>query len=233
MAPIAIDIGIAETLQAINGILARRDSERASMWSSLAYQLEAVSFAVGDLDRMYFAILAEIENAFTEPKPPSVEAVEGIIGQATVYCTDGRLALRLNEWRGAIESAAFSRALDNRRYRTLASVLRSINDPLGRYIQRLNYLQGGSGVDVCGPADQEQAGGARESFLGDRMWDLGAVLELVKSTAFRLPESEFVDGAARVRAACEQAIRNYDRALSLALVHLIGHARQDLAMERL
>ena len=33
------------------------------------------------------------------------------ITQATINCSDGRFALRLDEWRGAIESAAFSRAL--------------------------------------------------------------------------------------------------------------------------
>jgi len=35
------------------------------------------------------------------------------------------------------------------------------------------------------------------------------------------------------RKACEEAIRNYNRALSLALAQLIGHARQDPAMDRL
>jgi hypothetical protein len=33
--------------------------------------------------------------------------------------------------------------------------------------------------------------------------------------------------------ACEEVTRNYDRALSLVLVQLLSHARQDLAMERL
>jgi hypothetical protein len=138
--PIAIDLDIGNTLQAISGILARRDSERATVWDSLAYHLEAVSFAVGDLDRMYFSILAEIQNIFAEPKP-SPERIETAIAQATIYCTDGRLALRLDEWRGVIEGAAFNRALKHRKFRTLVSTLRSIDDPLKRYIQRLYHLQ--------------------------------------------------------------------------------------------
>ncbi len=232
MAPIAIDVGIGDTLQAINGILARRDSERATEWDSLAYQLEAVSFAVGDLDRMYFAVLAEIENIFAEPKPLN-GSIEAVITQATIYCTDGRLALRLDEWRGAIESAAFSRAFNHRRYRTLTSTLRSINDPLTRYIQRLYHLQDGSSSSVGDLVHPAQFSDAPESLPHDRKWDLRTVLKLLKLIAFQLAEDEFSDGVPDLREACEQAIRNYDRALSLALVHLIGHARQDLAMERL
>lgn len=231
MAPIAIDVGIGDTLQAINGILARRDSERATVWDSLAYHLEAVSFAVGDLDRMYFAVLAEIENVFAEPKP-SPERIEAVIAQATTYCTDGRLALRLDEWRGVIESAAFNRALKHRRYRTLTSTLRSINDPLSRYIQRLYHLQDGSSSKVDGLVYPVQTNDTPESLPYDRQWNLRTVLGLLKLVAFRLSEDDFGDGAADLSEACEQAIRNYDRALSLALVHLIGHARQDLAMER-
>jgi hypothetical protein len=155
MTPVAIDLDIGNTLQVINAIMARRDSERATMWDSLASNLEAVSFAVGDLDRMYFVILAKIDNVFAESKP-SPEHIETAIAQATIYCTDGRLALRLDEWRGGIEGAAFNHALKHRRYRTLVSVLRSINDPLKGYFQRLYHLQDrGSGDPV-------------ESFPGDR-----------------------------------------------------------------
>ena len=67
-----------------------------------------------------------------------------------------------------------------------------------------------------------------------RQWDLTTVLELLKSVMVRLAEGDnFGEDPADPKEACEEAIRNYDRALSLALVHLIGHARQDLAMERL
>jgi hypothetical protein len=189
VAPIAIDLDIGSTLQAIDGILARRESERATVWDSLAYQLEAVSFAVGNLDRMYFAVLAEIENVFADPKPVP-ERIDVIIAQATLYCTDGRLALRLDDWRGAIESAAFNRALKHRQYRTLASALRSINDPLTRYIQRLYHLQYGSD-SVRDLMHTVLAGDAPESVLPDRHWDLRTVLDLVKSVTFQLPEDEF------------------------------------------
>jgi hypothetical protein len=68
----------------------------------------------------------------------------------------------------------------------------------------------------------------------DRKWDLRTVLDLLKSAAAQLSQEEQpTDGVADLSEACEEAIRNYDRALSLALVQLIGHARQDLAMERL
>jgi hypothetical protein len=232
VSPIAIDVGIGDTIQAVNGILTRRESERATVWDSLAYQLEAVAFAVGELDRMYFALLAEIENVFEDHKP-SHERIEDVIAQATTYCTDGRLVLRLNEWRGEIESAAFNHALKHRRYRTLASTLRSINDPLGRYIKRLYALQDVSSASVRDLVLPVEVGDGPESLPGDRKWDLRTVLGLVKSISFQLSEDKFSDGSVSLREACEQAIRNYDRALSLTLVNLIGHARQDLSMERL
>lgn len=228
MAPIAIDLDLGNTLQAISGILACRDSERATVWDSLAYHLEAVSFAVGDLDRMYFSILAEIQNVFAEPKP-SPERIETAIAQATIYCTDGRLALRLDEWRGVIESAAFNRALKHRKYRSLVSTLRSIDDPLKRYIQRLYHLQS----NVSDPIDSSQTGDAAESVLDDRGWDLRTVLVLLKSIAVQILDDQLSEDAADPIEACEQAMRNYDRALSLSLVHLIGYAQQDLAMETL
>jgi hypothetical protein len=230
--PFAIDIGIGDTLEAINGILVRVHTERGEMWSSLAGHLEAVSLAVGDLDRMYFAVLAEIENVFAQPKP-APERIESVIAQATIYCTDGRLTLRLAEWRGIIEAAAFNHALKHRRYRALASTLRSIDDPLRKYIQRLYHLENGADGSVSN-GGYPQFGDTPESVPHDRKWDLRTVLDLLKSAAAQLSQEEQpTDGVADLSEACEEAIRNYDRALSLALVQLIGHARQDLAMERL
>jgi hypothetical protein len=226
--PIAIDLDIGNTLQAVSGILARRDSERATVWDSLAYHLEAVSFAVGDLDRMYFSILAEVQNVFAEPKP-SHESIETVIARATIYCTDGRLALRLDEWQGLIEGAAFNRELKHRKYRTLVSTLRSIDDPLKRYIQRLYHLQS----SVSDPINSAQTDDATEPVPDDRVWNLRTVLLLLKSIAVHVPDDELMEGATDPIEACEQAMRNYDRALSLSLVHLIGYARQDLAMETL
>ena len=230
MAPIAIDLDIGNTLQAISGILARRDSERATVWDSLSCYLEAVSFAAGDLDRMYFTVLTEVENIFTEPKP-SPERILAAMAQATIYYSDGRLALRLDEWRGIIEAAAFNPALKHRKYRTLVSALRSINDPLKRYIQRLNHLQDGSGDGIDLVMRPAQASDAPEPFPDDRKWDLRAVLGLLKSVVLQFQKDDFSEDAAVVREACEQAIRNYDRSLSLCLVHLVGHARLELAME--
>lgn len=233
MAPIAIDVGIGETLQAIESILARREQERATVLVSLASLLEAVSLTVGDLDRMYFALLAEIEDIFAQPQP-SRERLEAVIDQAGTYCTDGRLALRLAEWQGIIQSAAFNRALKHRRYRVLASVLRSIDDPLGRYIERLYRLQHEYASGISKFARPMQTGDSPESPAHDQQWDLTTVLELLKWVMSRLVENDKLgEGPADPKDACEEAIRNYDRALSLALVHLIGFARQDLAMERL
>jgi len=62
MAPIAIDISISDSLQAIEGILERREHDRDTVWDSLASQLKAVSLTVSDLDRMYFVLLAEVED---------------------------------------------------------------------------------------------------------------------------------------------------------------------------
>lgn len=231
MAAIAIDVGIGETLQAIESILARRADERATVWDSLESQLEAVSHTVGELDRMYFTLLAEIEHIFAHAQP-SREHLNDVIDQASTYCSDGRLTLRLVEWQAGIQSAAFSHSLKHRKYRILASTLRSINDPLGRYIQRLNHLEdkyAGGVRDLARPTQTEHI--SRNSAC-DQQWDLATVLELLKSVLARLVEGANSDGGlADPKEACEEAIRNYDRALSLALAHLIGYARQDLAME--
>lgn len=233
MVPVAIDVGIGETLQAINGILARRESEHATVWDSLEHELQAVALTVGDLDRMYFLLLAEVEDVFAD-RLLSLERVDAVISQVRIYCIDGRLTERLAEWHGAIEEAAFNRALKHRRYRTLASTLRSIADPLGRYIDRLYHLQDAGIVDTREPAGSIPNLVTSENSFHDRKWDLKAVLELLKIVARRLADKDGPrEGLADPGDACEQAIRNYDRALSLSLVHLIGHARQELAMQLL
>jgi hypothetical protein len=153
MAPIAIDVGIGDTLPAIDGIFERRESERGTVWDSLAHQLEAESLTVGDLDRMYFSLLAEIEDVFAQSEP-SRKRLDAVIDQASIYCTDGRLILRLAEWRGIIQSTAFNRALKHRRYRVLASTLRSIDDPLRRYIERLYRLQDRDASSALSPRNR-------------------------------------------------------------------------------
>ena len=219
MAPIAIDVGIGDTLKAINDILERRHVEHGEVWSALAGYLEAVSLAVGDLDRMYFSILAEIENILAQPKP-RLERIESLIAQATIYCTDGRLTVRLAEWRGMIEAAAFNHTLTHRRYRTLASTLRSIDGPLRRYIQRLYHLET-SGGDV-GCAAYPQFGDTPEPVPDGRKWDLRTVLDLLKAEAPQLArEDQHPNDTFGISQACEDAIRNYDRALSLALAQLM------------
>jgi hypothetical protein len=147
MVPIAIDVGIGDTLDAIDAILARREHERDTVWDELACQLEAVSLTVADLDRMYFALLAEIERLIAKALP-STQQLAWVIRQGRTYCTDGRLTQRLAGWRGTIQSAAYNHHLKQRRYRTLSSTLRSIDDPLKRYIERLYLLQsaGAKGV---------------------------------------------------------------------------------------
>ena len=233
MDPIAIDVGIGETLQAINSIMARRENERATVWDSLACQLEGVSLTVGELDSMYFRLLAEIEDVLAQAQP-SRERLDAVIDQAGTYCTDGRLTLRLTEWQGMIQGAAFNRALKDRRYRALASTLRNIDDPLGRYVQRLYHLQQEYTGGISEFARPTQAAVTTESSARDQQWDLAAVVVLLKSAMTQLPEGDKLgDGLADPKEACEDAIRNYDRALSLTLGHLIGHARQDLAMEGL
>jgi hypothetical protein len=233
MAPLAIDVGIGDTLRAINSILERQESEHAMVFDSLEDKLEAVALTVGDLDRMYFALLAEIEDVFAH-HPLPLERVNAVLSQVRIYCTDGRLTNRLAEWHGAIQEAAFNRALKHRRYRALVSTLRSIGDPLRRYIDRLYYMQGGDVTYVRELGYPTQTSVTSSDPSHDGRWDLRAVLDLLMALAAQLAEETgSCEGLADPRHACEQAIRNYDRALSLSLVHLIGHARQELAMQLL
>jgi len=130
----------------------RRDCEKVTVWDSLGDQLQAVLLTVGDLDRMHFVLLAEIEDIFEQPEL-SPERINEVIGQARRYCADEKLTLRLVEWRGAIQATAFNEALKHRRYRDLASTLRSIDDPLVRYIARLWRLQAENAPEV--PAENK------------------------------------------------------------------------------
>jgi hypothetical protein len=82
-----------------------------------------------------------------------------VIREARTYIRDDVLLMRLRQWRGVIRSAAYSRELHHRRYRDLASALRSIDEQLGRYIQRMEDLKEGpraSGpwrLATCQPAN--------------------------------------------------------------------------------
>jgi hypothetical protein len=218
MAAISIDLGISDTLRAINEILARRESGRATAWEPLDAQLQVVLRTVEELDTMYLKLLAEIGDIFAQPQP-SIERITGAIQQATTYCTNETLALSLMEARGQIKAAAFNDVLKPRRYRDLAQTLRSVDEPLARYIDRLSQLQDADDPEIP---------------THDQHWDLRTVLQLLKLVAAHLSEhggvgQEIPDASD----ACEEAVRNYNRSLSLAIATLIGHARQDLAMDRL
>ena len=230
---IAINVDIADTLRAIDEILGRRGSEHAAVWQALGNKLQAALETVGELDRMYFALLAEIEDIFKQD-PPASERITDVIHQADTYCTDDRLIGRLVEWRGEIQAAAFNHALKRRRFRDIAATLRSIDDPLGRYIERLGRLQTEDVSSVRQRLQQIKAGNTTEVPTLDQLWDLRTVLELLKMVAAQRSDNG-QDGEVRLNPtdACEEAVRNYNRALYLAIAELIGHARQDLALDRL
>lgn len=218
MALIAIDVSIGDTLRAIDEIFAHHGLARAEMWQSLEQQLQSVELTVGSLDSMYFSLLGEIEDIFAQPKP-SPKRITDVISQASTYCTNEMLTLRLVDARGEIQAAAFNKTLKHRRYRVLSSTLRSIDDPLGKYIERLEHLQATDSPEV--PTQDQQ-------------WDLRAVLELLKFMNAQLAKhGDTGKGHLNIKEACEEAIRNYNRAVSLALTQLIGHARQDLALDHL
>ena len=233
MAPISIDIDIASTIQAVDGILAHREGERITIWELLEHQLQAVSLTVGNLDRMYYRLLAEVEHIF-EQQQLSLDRIADVIDQASAYCNDERLLLRLVEWRGMIQSAAFNHALDQRRYRDLASLLRSIDDPMERYIERLYRLQDENTKDIREFLRRMQTTNTPEVPTHNQRWDLRAVLELLKLVITHLTEyGQIGEDLPNPGDACEEAVRNFDRALALVLVQLIGRAREDIAMERL
>ena len=110
MSLIAIDVDIADTLQLIDKILIRRESEHATVWKSLGDKLQAVSLTVGKLDNMYYRVLADMGDIFSQSQPDP-KRIDDVIKQAQTYCTDTRLTFCLEEWRGEIQAAAFNHAL--------------------------------------------------------------------------------------------------------------------------
>jgi hypothetical protein len=213
MATIDIDLGIADTIRAIDEILARRESRRETAWEFLADQLEAVSKAVSDLDTMYLGLLAEIEDVVMHSPPPR-DRLDAAIHQTRIYLTAERLPLCLSDWRGAIEAAAFYPELKHRKYRSLASTLLGIEHALGIYINRLERLQ----------ARETDRGRSDLSGMQVQLEVIVADLDGGKCSDEHLSEA---------RESCEQAIRTYTRTLASTLEQLIGNARGDIALARL
>ena len=94
---IAIDVDIADTLQLIDKIFTRRESEHATVWKSLGDKLQAVSLTVGELDNMYYRVLADMYDIFSQSKPDP-KRIDDTIKQAQTYCTNTRLTFCLEEW---------------------------------------------------------------------------------------------------------------------------------------
>jgi len=227
---IAIDVDIADTLQLIDKIFTCRESEHATVWKSLGDKLQAVSLTVGELDNMYYRVLADMYDIFSQSKPDP-KRIDDTIKQAQTYCTNTRLTFCLEEWQGEIQDAAFNHALKHHRYRELASTLRSIDGPLGRFIDRLSSLQSPDTSDVHERPARMQVSNTPEVSTDDKQWDLKTVLEVVKLAAEHpVEEGQSGESPPDLADICEEAIRNYDRALSPTLALLIGHAMQELAM---
>jgi hypothetical protein len=229
MAAIGIDIGIADTLRAIDGILEHREARRDSVWDSLAAQLQAVVKTVSDLDQMYLSLLGEIEAVFEVS--PSPERVATVVHEARAYMRDDQLLMKLMQWQGVIRSAAYSRELNQRRYRDLASALRSIHDQLGRYITRLEGLQ------TDGPPNYPEGVStqADSDVPSSQRWNLRTLLELIRAWQddYDAGDEVAIRNVQGLLDACEQAIRNYDRSPSHGLAQLVGQATEELALSRL
>jgi hypothetical protein len=211
---IGIDLDIGDTVRAIDEILARRASADTTVWDLLRDELDAIAQMTMALDEMYFSLLTEIEDIIEQPEP-SAERIAAVIRQGHIYCSDRSLLGRLIQLHAAVRVAAFHEDLKRRRYREISSTLRSIDARLGIYIARLRRFQSGE--------DSE----ARDK--GSR-WDLKSLLELLaRKSSYGLRADDDIP----MMQACEEAIRNFDGALSEDLWSLIGRARQQLAMARL
>lgn len=211
MTAVGIDLDIGDTVRAVDEILARRASSEATVWDSLRDQLEAIARTTMALDDMYLSLLVEIETIAEESKPSS-EQIAALIRQGRIYCSDRQLLGHLVELRSSIGVAAFHHDLDRRRYRELASTLRSIDERLGTYIARLKRFQ--TGEDLMAPGE------------GTR-WDLRGLLDLLSRDSSQGAGS---GDDVQMLHACEEAIRNFDSALSEDLLSLIGRAKQQLMM---
>jgi hypothetical protein len=105
---------------------------------------------------------------------------------------------------------------------------------MGRYIERLYHLQDENTRDIREFLRQMQPANTPEVPANNKRWDLRTVLELLKLVTAHLTEyGQVGEDLPNPGDACEEAVRNFDRALALVLVQLIGRAREDIAMERL
>jgi hypothetical protein len=214
MTAIGIDLDIGDAVKAIDDMMERRASAETTVWESLRVSLEAIGQAIMALDEMYLSLLAEIED-ISQQSQPSADRIAAVLRQGRSYCSDRKLLARLIELRASVSVAAFHDDLKRRRYRDIASTLRSIDTRLGTYIERLQRFQEGN------LAETPHQGGR---------WDLKSLLDiLAKKSSLDLR----ADDGTPITQACEDAIRNFDGALSADLWSLIGRARQQLTMARL
>jgi hypothetical protein len=214
MTAIGIDLDIGDTVRAIDEILARRASAETSVWDSLRDELDAIAHTTMALDDMYLSLLTEIEEIAGQPGP-SEERIAAVTRQGHLYCNDRNLLGRLVELQAAVRVAAFHEDLKRRRFREISSTLRSIDARLGTYIARLGRFQNGEDSEA-------QDKGSH--------WDLKSLLNLLRRKA--TPDLS-ADDRIPIMQACEEAMRNFDGALSEDLWSLIGRAKQELAMVRL
>jgi hypothetical protein len=214
MTAIGIDLDIGDTVRAIDEILARRASAEMTVWDSLRDELDAIAQTTMALDDMYLSLLTEIEDIVGQPEL-SAERVAAVIRQGHIYRSDRNLLGRLIELRAAVRVAAFHDDLKRRRYREISSTLRSIDARLGTYITRLQRFHNGEDSEA-----QEEGS----------HWDLKSLLDLLaRNASLGLRADDDIPSMQ----ACEEAIRNFDGALSEDLWSLIGRARQQLAMAHL
>lgn len=211
---IGIDLDIGDAVRAIDEILARRSSVETTVWDSLRDELDAIGQTTMALDDMYLSLLTEIEDIVRQPES-SAERVAAVTRQAHLYCNDRNLLGRLIELQAAVRVAAFHEDLKRRRYREISSTLRSIDARLGTYLARLGRFQSGKDAETHDKGSH---------------WDLMTLLDLLRRT---VPLGVPADDDTPILQACEEAIRNFDGALSEDLWSLIGRAKQQLAMARL
>ena len=214
MTAIGIDLDIGDAVKAIDDIMERRASAATTVWESFRVSLEAIGQAIMALDDMYLSLLTEIEDIARQPQP-SAERIAAVLREGRNYCSDRKLLGRLIELRASVSVAAFHDDLKRRQYREISYTLRSIDIRLGTYIAQLQRFEEGNVVDT-------RHEGAR--------WDLKSLLDLLaEKSSLELR----ADDRTPITRACEDAIRNFDGALSADLWTLIGRARQQLTMARL
>jgi hypothetical protein len=199
--PVPIKVEAGRAAEAVEEILARRESREEDAWQNVLDDLEATRLLVEKINTLYIAVLDDVQ-ALAPRLSENDEHRTMVLDQVDDFLREDSLFGTLRMLLGRIAATSQSRGLRGRRHRDFVTELRAIERAVDAYLAHLDRLQAG---EV--PADAE----------GNPLWNLVSVRAALVG-----------DEPLPLSVLCEEAIRNRRRDLKYAVDGLTGKAEQHI-----